>query len=248
MPKSKRYISIAGAFFGLATSAAANSVINPVDYCREATNGKKDHIACVEAALTGVRAILATSGTAAQNTLNPIDHCRQTADGKEERIACIETALAGLLGVGAPVVATPATQSDALPSAQLAPQAGMRDTTAEGADADIEGQQLDDKAPVGLGAEQITRRVKAEKHNSEKPDKRDLSLAAAVVEFATTSVGDTLFILDNGQIWRKRRSERLRGRLVGTRDYSVKISKRVLGGYRMRINELGESVAVERVK
>ncbi|MEQ9397450.1 hypothetical protein [Haliea sp.] len=57
--------------------------------------------------------------------------------------------------------------------------------------------------------------------------------------------GDTLFYLDNGQVWR----QRLRGRYVHRgEDTAVVIEKNLLGFYKMTVVTSGKSIGVTRVR
>lgn len=195
---------------------------------------------------------------AAQSANNPIEHCRETAETDKERIACLEAAIMGLMSKPAAVAETtekpeaePAAEAGEADAARLAAEeSGAEDDAAEEARLAAAEAQAEPE-PTGLGAEQVERRQRqAEKTEArgENDDGEELIVEAAVAEFAKTSIGDALFILDNGQIWRKKKSERVRGRLLNSRDYTVKISEGLFSGYRMHINELGETVTVERVK
>ena len=58
--------------------------------------------------------------------------------------------------------------------------------------------------------------------------------------------GDTVFKLENGQIWQQRRRGNYRH--VGEPNPEIKISKNFLGFYRLEILENGKSVQVKRVR
>ena len=57
--------------------------------------------------------------------------------------------------------------------------------------------------------------------------------------------GDTIFRLDNGQVWQQRR--RGNYRYMGSRP-QVRISRNIMGFYRMELVENGKSVQVKRIK
>lgn len=205
----------------------------------------------------------AAQGTSAQANANPIDYCRETSATDKDEIACLRAAVAALLGADKAAASAEGAPEGVGEKRLAAPEADAQesggaataetDVEADGAPAAV-AQAKAEPAPTGLGAEQVERRQRrAEKADSRDEDDGDDNedeqiVEAAVVEFATTSIGDVLFILDNGQIWRKKKSERVHGRLLNSRDYTVKISEGFFSGYRMRINELGETVTVERVK
>ena len=101
--------------------------------------------------------------------------------------------------------------------------------------------------PTGLGAEQVKER---EVRTGERPreDAKSERIVATVTEFATTSLGDIIFFLDNGQIWRQKSSDRSQLRLSRKRQYTVFVEEGMLSGYRLTINELKRTILVERIK
>lgn len=98
-----------------------------------------------------------------------------------------------------------------------------------------------------MGAEQVKRR-QIEKGERDRDEEKAEPVGAVVTEFAYTSLGNVIFFLDNGQIWRQKDADASSIRLSKKRRYSVVISEGMLSGYRLTINELKKTLLVERLK
>ncbi|WP_411817144.1 hypothetical protein [Hyphococcus sp. DH-69] len=181
----------------------------------------KHRLLCASAALIS----LSLPEIAFAQDMNPIDYCRENSDGKKERIACLEDALRGFLGETESVAATPTQEPSEQPAEQLA--------------------EAPDE-PTGLGAEQVIARNKTIAEVEEKH--RESDVVATLSDFAITRSGTYVFFLDNGQIWRQKPADSNRIRLSKKRDYTVKVSKGTLSGYRLEIEALRRSLLVERIK
>ncbi len=86
--------------------------------------------------------------------------------------------------------------------------------------------------------------VKANSKTVKKIQKEETIKARIIGEFNGWD-GDTVFKLDNGQVWRQRIKSRHDASMNSP---EVVITKNWLGHYRLKIQETGRSVAVERVK
>lgn len=178
--------------------------------------------------LAAAGALCAAGGAAAQPA-DPIDYCRETSGGKSERIACLEAAITALMAqrsASAPPVPVPAAP-EAMAAAGPAPA---------------------EAPPVaGIGAEQVEKRLRKEDKLAEA-EEEETEVTAAVVEFGETALGKALLILDNGQVWRQRDSDRNRIRLSAKQQYTVTIKQGMISGYRIHINELGRTFVAERIQ
>ena len=96
----------------------------------------------------------------------------------------------------------------------------------------------------GLGAEQVTARMRTNREEPQRPE----SVDARLEDFAVTRDGFIVFFLDNGQVWRQASADGARLRLSSKRDYAVSVAKGALSGYRLTIKELRRAVLVERIK
>lgn len=176
--------------------------------------------------LAAAGALCAVGGAAAQPA-DPIDYCRETSGGKSERIACLEAAITALMAQrSASAPPLPPDVSDIAAAPPPVPAA----------------------PPVsGLGAEQVEKRLRKEDKLAEA-EEEETEVTAAVVEFGETALGKALLILDNGQVWRQRDSDRNRIRLSAKQQYTVTIKQGMISGYRIHINELGRTFVAERIQ
>lgn len=218
-------------------------------------------------------ALLVSSSAMAQPPADPIAYCKENTDSKNERIACLETAIRSLMNEGTQAVETPTESEPALaetaplrapktaaePTGLGAEQVARRERKEEPAvsvakaeetekkEEAPEAQAADAAAPTGLGAEQVAkRRRSADKAGTGA--KQKVVMTANVTDFARTSLGKTIFFLDNGQIWRQKTSDQNRIRLSASRKYTVEIFEGMISGYRLKINELNRTILVERIK
>lgn len=164
---------------------------------------------------------------------DPIETCRKQSATDAARIACLEETVRMLLGTPLQASGEPASVA----SKETAPQ-------------DTSVAQLDpapSAEPTGMGAEQVKRR-QIEKGERNRDEDKAEPVGAVVTEFAYTSLGNVIFFLDNGQIWRQKDADASSIRLSKKRRYSVVISEGMLSGYRLTINELKKTLLVERLK
>ncbi len=173
-------------------------------------------------------ALSASTGALAQ--ANPIEHCRETSNGKKQRIACLEGIILGLMGQ--PSKRTVQTETNE--SSQY--------TNADSNTAN---------ATAGLGAEQVRQRLlknnKAERTKKRKNDKAE-RIASRIADFAKTDAGYLIIFLENGQIWRQRKSDSAILRLRQNKQYDVEIRKGPVSGYRMKVPGAYQTIVVERLK
>ena len=177
--------------------------------------------------------LIAPGVALAQTSGDPIEYCRENTDGKKERIACLEAAILGLMG------------------RDVAGADGEQTKTADAGDAVVE--EADPDAPVGLGAEQVQRRREQlglldEEEKQKKEKKRKERITSKITDFATTSAGYFIIFLENGQVWRQRKSDSVVVRLSKYKEYEVEIKRGAISGYRMVIPGASRTIVVERLK
>lgn len=167
---------------------------------------------------------LFANATAAAQGQNPIDYCRENSDGKKARIACLEAAITTLMSGQTASAAT-----ETAPLAAAPPEV------------------TDPDAPTGLGAEQVERRrIETGEVEREKVEKE--RVYAKITDFAKTGSGFFVVFLDNGQIWRQRKSDSTVVRLSKNREYEVEVYEGAISGYRMKIPGASKILLVERLK
>lgn len=184
--------------------------------------------------LAAAAAALCAAGGAAAQSADPIGYCRENSGGQSERIACLEAAIAALMAQRS--ASTPPDAADAA----VPPRPGS---------AGPETMAAAEPPPAvsGLGAEQVERRLRKDDKLAEA-DAEQAEVTAAVVEAGETALGKALLVLDNGQVWRQRDSDRNRIRLSSKQKYTVTIKAGMISGYRIHINELGRTFVAERVQ
>lgn len=178
-----------------------------------------------------VLAAVTTGAAGSAEAVHPIALCRETSPNDAARIACLEAALEAAVGeeradaAAASIAPSPVPVATA-PSGELTPAAA---------------------APVGLGAEQVVRR-EVEQRLREPEQRKATTVTATISEFAYTSLGDVIFFLDNGQIWRQKKSDKNQLRLSKSRTYAVEVEEGMISGYRLTIKEMRRTILVERIK
>lgn len=95
----------------------------------------------------------------------------------------------------------------------------------------------------GFGAEQVVAR-EATRENHANDEQHIVPLR----DFAINRLGDYVFFLENGQIWRQKSSDSSRLRLSERKSYIVQIRRGSVSGYRLSIAGKRSSVLVERLK
>ncbi len=202
--------------------------------------------------------LLTGSVTAEQAALRAtLEQCEQ-APSAELRITCLERALQDVYGAAGPGD-SPAAPDDspvrleARPDAAQAAPAGHHAAAAsQEPPAPIDAPDTDGAAeriePVSgsaerLGAEQVTARERS-RRAAEEPAR----MVAKVRHFDVVPYQRLQVELDNGQIWRQIQGDTQRITLRRGRDITADVWESNMGGYQMRLNEIGRTIRVERLK
>jgi len=148
-----------------------------------------------------------------------VERCR-AAPGDAERIACLEAALEASAATAGTDDATPG-QDDA-----------GRDNGSESGD---------DRRIDGIGAEQVRARQRA-------TETLEAARGLPVERYETVPYRRLQVELANGQVWRQIDGDTQRIRVDLERNRTVDIERSALGGYRLRLNELGRTIRVERIR
>jgi hypothetical protein len=186
-----------------------------------------------------VAGILEMTSASAYAQTDPIDFCRNSSSDDKARIECLEDAIRGLMPLAAaenaesaspvsPIVRPPApvvASSDESPAA-LAP-------------------------PKGIGAEQVVARQERDskdrgKLRKERIDKE--AITARLVDFARTSAGRLILVLDNGQVWAQRAGDNQEVRLRDGDTPTVRIRRGMISGYRIEFSSPNTTIVAERLK
>jgi hypothetical protein len=195
--------------------------------------------------LAAAAAAFCAAGAAAAQSADPIEYCRENSGGKSERIACLEAAITALMAQRSASAPPPSPPSEA-PVAPPPVPAGAEDVAAL-SPSPAEPAPASPSAVAGVGAEQVERRLRKEDKLAEA-EEAEIEVTAAVVEYGETALGKALLILDNGQVWRQRDSDRTRIRLSSKQKYTVTIKEGMISGYRIHVNELNRTFVAERVQ
>lgn len=194
------------------------------------------------AALACLGVALAVSAAAQHEA---IEACRDTPT-EAARIACLERALAGGNGdpAGRPDDGTeppPASEDDGRGGAPKA----AADAPAEGRgdDAAHAGRLADDaaKPAEAIGASQVRARQRGE-------DDLESAAGMQVAEYSRVPYRRLQVTLANGQVWRQIEGDTQRFRVDLRRNRTVDINESRLGGYQLRLNEMGRTIRVERIR
>lgn len=195
------------------------------------------------AALACLGAALAV-GAAAQH--EAIEACRDTPT-KAARIACLERALAE--GNGGDPADRPDYGTEPPPAPEDDDRGGAdkraADASAERREGDTAhaGRRADDaaKAAEAIGARQVRARQRSD---------ADLESAAGIQVAGYTEVPYRRLqvTLENGQVWRQIEGDTQRFRVDLDRNQTVDINESRLGGYQLRLNEMGRTIRVERIR
>ncbi len=171
---------------------------------------------------------IAASGPVLADGASDIEACRVNSASPEARIACLEAAL---------------LQHDAVSAAQATP-APVAEAPG-GASATMEANNAADAEVLELGAEQ----VRTQEEIDERQKKRQAQkVLAAVTDLARTQTGSYIFFLDNGQIWRQKKSDSNTKTISMRASYEAEVSRGAISGYRLKLTGIRRSFAVERVK
>lgn len=218
--------------------AAAQTSADPIAYCRKNTDGQNERIACLEAAIRSL------TGGEEKSAEAPEDSTPALAEAAPAPAA--EPA-AEPPGLGAEQVAR--RKRSETPASRVA-EAEETETSEQAEDA-AEASRVAEAAPTGLGAEQVI--AKQERETEEGRKKRKArrakeAVTATLIDFARTSTGRLILVLDNGQVWAQRTSDRQTVRLRDGDKPSVKIRRGALSGYRMELSDPNVTITVERLK
>lgn len=171
-------------------------------------------------------------------SVDPIELCREESGDDQERIACLENAIRGLLNSARPMAAAPLSDN---PSG----------ASADGDETQLAEAEPEIEEPVGIGAEQVRARVERTTEEGRKKRKERIeeeATTARILDFASNAAGRLIIVLDNGQIWAQRSSDRQRIRLREGETPGVVIRRGALSGYRMHIEDPDLTIVVERLK
>ena len=165
---------------------------------------------------------------------DPIAICRQSQTDAA-RIACLEAALAERLDVGANP--QPNAPEHSAGRGDPPPAPAPRSSAPEADTAPVRSP-----APDGIGARQVRQREPAAEATLEAV--RDLRVAGySQVPYRRLQVE-----LENGQVWRQIAGDSQRLRADLKRNQTVDIEETRLGGYRLRLNQMGRTLRVERIR
>lgn len=167
--------------------------------------------------------LLLFTGTAfAQQAI--VDHCRK-ASSDADRIACLEAAL---------LAREPAPVAEPVPSPpEPAPAApAPKDTAAA-------------PAVAGIGASQVAARTRT---TEDERARLESATGLKVAAYETVHYQRLQVTLENGQVWLQIKGDTQNVRVDLERNQTVDILESILGGYRLRLNELGRTVRVQRIK
>lgn len=172
-------------------------------------------------------------------SVDPIEFCRGESGDDQERIACLESAIRGLLNSAGPVAAvTPLSDT---PSGALADD---DETLLAEAEPEVE-------EPVGIGAEQVRARVERKTEEGKKQRRQRIASEASstrLVDFASTSAGRLILVLENGQVWAQRAGDNQKVRLREGDTPTIKIRRGAISGYRLEFSSPNVTIIAERLK
>jgi len=114
-----------------------------------------------------------------------------------------------------------------------------------GRDADVPAPP--DAPAVEEAAPQAAAPAAAEPAEPPKP-KPEPTTGLRVATFATVSQDRLQVTLENGEVWQQIKGDTQRIRIDAERNPTVDISRTFLGGHKLRLNEMGRTIRVERVQ
>lgn len=83
---------------------------------------------------------------------------------------------------------------------------------------------------------------------TEETPKSEPSTGLRVAAYDTVSQDRLQVTLENGEVWRQIKGDTQRIRIDVERNPTVDISRTFLGGHKLRLNEMGRTIRVERVE
>lgn len=167
--------------------------------------------------------------------------CRNDSATDNERFDCLENAIRALGGVSV------ASEQEASPP--IAPDAPP--ATAAVAQSAPPAEIAVAPAATGIGAEQVVaRREKSTKEGRKQRKERESAeaIVARMIDFAYTSTGRLVIVLDNGQVWAQRAGDQQEVRLREGDQTDVKIRRGALSGYRLELSEPDVTIVAERLQ
>lgn len=166
-------------------------------------------------------AIAAGTVTVAQESV--VETCRKTASDAE-RIACLEAALIGT------------TATDTEPN--------LRSERRERGEPDR--TPVTSPEPIdGIGAQQVRSRNQT---SADLNASLETARGQRVAEYVEVPYRRLQVELENGQVWRQISGDTQRLRVDLDRNQTVDIEESRIGGYRLRLNEMGRTIRVERIR
>jgi hypothetical protein len=183
--------------------------------------------------------LLSLTPIAALPATDPVVDCRAAhAADPRAHIACLEAALQGrdLEPVKDPVVRAEPAAAEQNVAAQ-ATEPAIAGTAIERVVATAETAP---PPPTGMGAEQVLA--------GEQSDTPDEELVLHIIGSSYNSRGLGTFRTEEGQVWRETTPSPERRRLKPDRQYTARIVRSNLGGYRMHVDGVRWMKTVERIE
>lgn len=186
-----------------------------------------------------IAGILELTPTFAHAQTDAISFCRQSSANDKARIECLEKAIRNMTSVlGAenanPEALVPPATNSSVPVV----------ASAEEAPAVL-------APPKGIGAEQVIAREERDSKDRGKLRKERLdkeAITARLVDFARTSTGRLILVLDNGQVWAQRTGDNQEVRLRDGDTPTVRIRRGMISGYRIEFSSPNTTIVAERLK
>jgi len=147
-----------------------------------------------------------------------------------------------VIAAGAPAAADPAASAcraahAADPPAHIAClESALRERSVSGAHDDLQAGKSKE-----LGSEQVRAAQRT-------PDTLPPQATVQIASVTYNSTGRGVFRMENGQVWRETERTPERQRLAADRQYTARIERGTLGGYRMYVDGVRRMVKVERVE
>lgn len=192
----------------------------------------------------------ATLGHAAAQTTDPISACKTSSPTDAARIECLENALRRFLPTAPQANAAPAPSAAPVDAKSAAPTAPAAVAPAAPVAA-AEGVPVNAAPVSGLGAEQVIAKQERQAEDRGKRRKERLekeAVKAQLVDFARTSTGRLILVLDNGQVWAQRAGDHQEVRLRKGDTPSVLIRRGTISGYRIEFSDPDVTIIAERLK
>jgi hypothetical protein len=165
---------------------------------------------------------------------DPVADCRKEfGNDAGAHIACLEAAIQALQGGANKEVDTAASQSDLATSTTV--------TAVAATSAEPIAPEVTSTAVSGLGSEQA-------RENSPSSSAEDQQVTVRIISTSYNSKGLGTFRMQDGQVWRETTSSPQRKRLDPDKQYTARIERGKIGGYRMYVDGVRWMKTVERVE